>query len=173
MVTITVRVPPAVAGAMCAVIDAEVTRAGAPAGASLGQQRADALLHLLTHGGSQVDAEVVFHVRGDGTTLADGTPVSDHVVAGLLPEAFVSLLLVDAQRQPIDASPRRRTPTRRQRRVIDQTQHQCAHPGCSARTFLQYDHIQPYATGGPTVLANLQRLCGPHNRARNGPSVGD
>jgi 5-methylcytosine-specific restriction endonuclease McrA len=56
--------------------------------------------------------------------------------------------------------------------VLDESQTQCAHPGCSARTFLQYDHIEPYARGGPTVLANLQRLCGPHNRARAGPSMG-
>lgn len=172
MVTITTRVPPATAGAICAAIDAQVTRADAPAGASLGQQRADALLHIVTHGGADVDAEVVFHVRGDGTTLADGTPVSDDVVAGLLPEAFVSVLVLDSERRPIDASPRRRTPTRRQRRVLDEAQTQCAHPGCTARTFLQYDHIEPYARGGPTVLANLQRLCGPHNRARTGPSNG-
>ena len=112
-------------------------------------------------------AEVVIHVRGDATTLADGTPINDHVVAQLLPQAFVSLLLVDTNRQPIDASPRRRTPTRRQKRVIDETNPECGHPGCRARTFLQYDHIQPYAQGGPTVVANLQRLCGPHNRARS------
>ena len=34
--------------------------------------------------------------------------------------------------------------------------------------FLQYDHIEPYTDDGPTILANLQRLCGPHNRARGG-----
>ena len=34
-------------------------------------------------------------------------------------------------------------------------------------TFLQHDHIQPYPQGGPTILDNLQRLCGPHNRAKN------
>jgi hypothetical protein len=71
--------------------------------------------------------------------------VSDRAVTALLPEAFVSLLLHDNQGRPIEAS-----------------------PGCHATTFLQYDHIQPYAEGGPTVLANLRRLCGPHNRARSG-----
>ena len=166
MVTITARLAPATAGAVCAVIDAQVTRSGAPAGASLAQQRADALAEIATGGGGNVDAEVVIHVRGDATTLADGTPINDHVVAQLLPQAFVSLLLVDTNRQPIDASPRRRTPTRRQKRVVDEANPECGHPGCRARTFLQYDHIQPYAQGGPTVVTNLQRLCGPHNRAR-------
>lgn len=36
---------------------------------------------------------------------------------------------------------------------------------------IQYDHIQPYNQGGPTVIANLQRLCGPHNRGRVAPGA--
>lgn len=35
-------------------------------------------------------------------------------------------------------------------------------------TLLQTDHIKPYNKGGPTTLANLQLLCGPHNRAKGG-----
>jgi hypothetical protein len=169
MVTITSRLTPVEAGAVCAQIDTRVMRADAPAGASLAQQRADAFVATLT-GGGPVTAELVVHVRADGNTLADGTPLSDHAVAQLLPEAFVSLLIHDGQRQPIDASPRRRFPTRRQRRVLDQLQGQCQHPGCHATAFLQYDHIKPYTQDGPTVIANLQRLCGPHNRARHEPA---
>ena len=165
-VTFTARLPPAQAGALCAVIDQQVTVTCAPAGASLAQQRADALVAVATGGGGRVDAEVVIHVDQTGNTLTDGTPLNDHAVAGLLPDAFVSLLLHDAVRQPIDASPRRRTPTRRQRRVLDERATECQHPGCHARTFLQYDHIQPYTDRGPTTIDNLQRLCGPHNRAR-------
>ena len=75
---------------------------------SLSQQRADALVTVVTHpGAGTVDAEVVVHVAHDGNFLADG-----------------------------------------------------------ARTFLEYDHKQPYPLGGPTILSNLQRLCGPHNRAK-------
>ena len=107
-------------------------------------------------------------MNAEGNTLTDGTPLSDHAVTALLPEGFVSLLLHDDQGRPIDASPRRRLPTRRQQRVLDQIDPECRQPGCQATAFLQYDHIQPYAQGGPTVLANLQRLCGPHNRARTG-----
>ncbi len=64
----------------------------------------------------------------------------------------------DAHRRPL--------PTRRQRRAVDATHPECQHPGCHARTFLQHDHIHPHAQGGPTIVANLQKLCGPHNRAR-------
>ncbi len=169
MVTITARLAPADAGAVCAAIDARVTRDRAPMGASLAHQRADALVAVVTGGGANVTAEVVIHVRGDDPTgtLADGTPMSEHAVASLLPEAFVSLLVKDMDGKPIDASPRRRSPTRRQRRVLDERHPACGHPGCSARAFLQYDHIHPYTEGGPTTLANLWRLCGPHNRARH------
>jgi hypothetical protein len=172
MIVVTHRFTPAVGGAYCAAIDAQVPATEAPAGASLAQQRADATAQIVTtcggSGGSgrTVHAEVVVHVREDGNTLTDGTPLSDHAVTRMLPDAFISLLMHDAQRQPIDASPRRRFPTRRQARVIDERHHECAHPGCTARHFLQHDHIQPNHLGGPTILDNLQRLCGPHNRAK-------
>jgi hypothetical protein len=168
MVVLTARLTPENAGAVCAAIDTTVTRNHAPAGACLAHQRADALVALMTDGGGSVTAELVIHVNAEGNTLTDGTPLSDHAVAGLLPDAFISLLLHDNQGRPIDASPRRRLPTRRQQRVLDQVDPECRQPGCHATAFLQYDHIEPYARGGPTILANLQRLCGPHNRARTG-----
>jgi hypothetical protein len=84
MIVITARVAPANGGAACAVIDTHVTRNRAPAGASLRQQRADAFIELLTGGGGDVTAEIVVHVRGDEpVTLADGTPLTDHVVTSL------------------------------------------------------------------------------------------
>lgn len=235
MVTITARLEPVVAGMLCALVDKTVMVNDAPVGASLAQQRADALAavtigetwgtstvpdapmgapasdatnavadsHPATAtagpgasgrgasgrgafgpggastadagglgsarpgGGGPMVAEVVIHVRGDGNTLADGTPLTDHAVGALLPESFVSLLICDSERRPIDASPRRRFPTRRQRRVIDERYRQCVSPGCVSEQFLQYDHRIPYAQGGLTVLENLQRLCGPHNRTKS------
>ncbi len=166
-VVITARLTPEAAGQLCAVVDTNVTRSDVPAGTTLAQQRADALVTAVTSGGGDFTAEVVVHVREDGNTLTDGTPLADHAVTTMLPDAFVSLLVHDSQRQPVDASPRRRFPTRRQRRVIDETNPECAQPGCHARAFLEYDHVRPFSHGGATVIANLQRLCGPHNRAKN------
>jgi hypothetical protein len=167
MVTLSARLAPADAAMVTALIDEHVMRrADAPAGASLAQQRADALITSLTTGGGNLVTEVVLHVRPDGNTLADGTPISDHAVAAMLPEAFVSLLIHDTHSRPIDASPRRKAPTRRQRRVIDERDPTCRQPGCNAADFLQYDHLSRRSDGGPTVLENLRRLCGPHNRDR-------
>ena len=52
------------------------------------------------------------------------------------------------------------------KRLLDELYPECQHPGCDARTFLQYDHVVPYGQGGSTVVVNLRRLCGTHNRAR-------
>jgi hypothetical protein len=174
MVTTTIRQSPADAAVLHAAVDHQVmtARPSASAGASdprptLRQQRADALMAVLQKGGQKPTIEVVIHIRGDEPSrLADGTPLNDHAVAALLPDAFVSLLLHDTSRYPIDASPRRRHPTRRQRRVNDERHPECALDGCRCTAFLQHDHRKPYTRGGPTVLANLQKLCGPHNRAK-------
>ena len=40
---------------------------------------------------------------------------------------------------------------------------------CESRHFLQLDHIQPFAGGGPNTELNLRLLCGAHNRARSSP----
>lgn len=183
-VTVTARLTPAAAGVVCAVIDGQVAvnqpADDEPGGRPrLAQQRADALVELLggsagafgsgdpeTPSAAAVTCEVIVHVTEDGNQLPDGTPLGDHAVASMLPDSFVSLLVHDSARQPVDASPRRRLPTRRQRRIIDRIHPECAHPGCHARSFLQYDHIRPYTRGGDTVVANLQRLCGPHNRSK-------
>lgn len=176
MVTIIARLPPTDASRVCSVIDKiatsprslDVAPMGAPERPSLGQLRADALVRITTEpdAAARPTTEVVVHVRDDGSTLADGTPLTDNAVTRLLPDAFVSLLLHDCQRQPIDASPRRRSPTRRQRRVLDERFAECAHPGCHARVLLQADHVVAYDDNGPTILDNLQLLCGPHNRAK-------
>lgn len=85
---------------------------------SVAQQRADALAALAAGGGAVVETEVLVHVRGDGCTLDDGTPLGDHAVTQMLNGAFVRLLVCDAARRPIDASGRHRYATTRQRRVV-------------------------------------------------------
>ncbi len=43
---------------------------------------------------------------------------------------------------------------------------------CKTRHGLQFDHIQPYASGGRNTVENLRLLCGAHNRWRNHPASG-
>ncbi len=79
MVAVTARLTPEEAGPVGAVIDRRVASTRAPAGASLAQQRAGALVVAVTTGGT-IAAEAVVHVRPSGNTCgARSFLPSDHV----------------------------------------------------------------------------------------------
>ncbi|MGY9073304.1 MAG: hypothetical protein ACKVHU_10215 [Acidimicrobiales bacterium] len=46
--------------------------------------------------------EVVLHVRGDGCSTDDGIPISETVVAALVPAAFIRVLVHDAESRLIN-----------------------------------------------------------------------
>ncbi|MEZ5380247.1 MAG: DUF222 domain-containing protein [Microthrixaceae bacterium] len=186
LTTGTLRLPSALAGAVRAVIDAQVMRAeqradqaevadgaGAPdvPGASrpsLAQQRVDALVEVLCGGGGGVSAEVVLHVRGDGVSLDDGTPVSDSAVLQALPEGFLRALIHDADGRPVNASGRRRHPTARQRRVVKERDRCCV--DCGSDDLLEFDHVPDYRVSGRTVTDELVLRCAACHRARHARS---
>ena len=194
MVAGTFRLPPADAAALTASIDTRVMRSTtvgghhAPAGASsgtrsdawpsLGQQRADALSALVRDAAREGDGdglvtEVVLHVRGDGCTLDDGTPVPGSVVERIAPEAFISVLIHDAEGRPLNASGRQRHPTRRQRRVVRERDRGCV--DCGSTDLLEFDHVPDFAATGRTLVDELRQRCAPcHHRrhATDGPSTG-
>ena len=178
---ITLRLPPTEHGRVMAAIDSTVMRrtttdsaenasADAPSPrivaprATLAQQRATALLTLLTDGGARVSTEVILHVRADGCTLHDGTPVSDHAVARLLPESFVRAMIHDAKGHPIDVSGRHRHPTDRQKLVVDERQPTCR---CGATAFLEYHHEPPFEESHRTLVDELETKCGRCHRLRH------
>ena len=167
MIVVTHRFTPEVGGAYCAAIDAQVIATNAPAGASLAQQRADATANLVTSGGGgTVTAEVIVHVREDGNTLTDGTPLSDHAVTRHAP-----------RRVHLTAHPRHATPTHRCQ-PPKTLPHPTPNPGDRRTT----TPMRPARLHRPTLPPtrphpalpprrpdhhhNLQRLCGPHNRAK-------
>lgn len=92
------RLPPQDLAMVRAAVDAEVLRrqplyasADAPGDGSkwptAAQQRTDALLALVRGGGAAVVTEVVMHVRADGCSLDDGTPIADSLVERIAPES--------------------------------------------------------------------------------------
>jgi hypothetical protein len=86
MIALHAHLQPHRAADVIAAIDQAVMSDHAPAGASLPQQRADALHTTITNGGTTIATEVVIHVTADGNHLTNGTPLSDHTVTGLLPD---------------------------------------------------------------------------------------
>ena len=133
---------------------------------SLAQQRADAFVLLFLGKNIELTTEVVIHVRGDGTTFDDSTPVTNNAVCQRLDESFVRLLLHDIEGKPIDASNRRRHPTARQKRVVlEAHNHECV--DCQSPDLLELDHNPPYEQTQHTVTTELEPRCAPCHRARH------
>ena len=103
--------------------------ATADAWPSVAQQGAGAIEALLTDGAGSVDTEIVVHVSGNGNTLDDGTPLSDSIVAKLVPESFIRALIHDSHNNPIDATNRRRHPNMRQKRLVKARDQHCVDCG--------------------------------------------
>ncbi len=131
----------------------------------MAQQHADALTDLLTHGTGQTVTELVLHVRGDGCTLDDGTPIPSTVVERIAPEAFLRALVHDAEGRPVDASNRRRHPTTRQQRVVHERDRACV--DCGEHHLLHYDHVPAYEQTHHTITTELELRCAPCHRRRH------
>ncbi|MCK9873111.1 HNH endonuclease [Nocardiopsis dassonvillei] len=80
----------------------------------------------------------------------------------------VRMLTAPPTGQVLDVGHSRRLASARQRTAAFHGHTTCAHPGgCEVPVaFCQADHVQSFSRGGRTVVANLQPLCGPHNRAK-------
>jgi hypothetical protein len=157
------RLPPADAAVLTTAVDGLVRRNHRNASAdalrwpSIAQQRADALVALVRGGGTRIVTEIVLHVRGDGCTLDDGTPIPSTVVERIAPTAFIRALIHDARRRPINASSRQRRPTTRQRRLVQERDRQCV--DCGSTDLLEFDHVPPYEESKHTVVEELRPRC--------------
>lgn len=188
MVLLQVALPPEGAAVACARIDAEVRRAaqrGRDASAdassprnedgrwpSLAQQRADAFVRIMAGGGSAATlTEVVLHVRGDGCSLDDGTPIAGSVVERIAPASFLRVLLHDAERRPINASGRHRHPTDRQKRVVHERDRVCV--DCGGTDLLECDHDPAFEESRRTIVDELRLRCASCHHARHRPNTGD
>ena len=133
---------------------------------ALCQQRADAFMALFVGLDIDLTTEVVIHMRGAGNTFDDGTPISTNAIVRQLDQAYIRLLIHDAEGRPIDATNRRRHPTTRQARLVgERHHHQCR--DCGATDLLEYDHRPPYEDTGHTITTELELRCAPCHRARH------
>ncbi|HKY15945.1 MAG TPA: DUF222 domain-containing protein [Microthrixaceae bacterium] len=190
MVSGSFRLPPAHGAPLIAAIDTRIMRSrpatqrgrrasagsswsssvataeGEAAWPTLAQQRADALTDLIGSGApGGVTTEVVLHVRGDGCTLDDGSPIAGSIVERLVPESFVSVLIHDAHRRPINASGRQRHPTRRQRRVVRERDRVCL--DCGSTDLLEFDHVPDFEVSRRTLVDELEQRCAPCHQRRH------
>jgi hypothetical protein len=129
------------------------------------QQQADAIIDLIQGGGAKIATEVVIHVRADGCTLDDGTPIPGSVVERIAPTAFIRALIHDADGRPINASGRQRHPTTRQKRVVHERDQGCV--DCGATEMLEQDHDRDFHITHHTVIDELKDRCKTCHRARH------
>lgn len=177
MVTFSLRLPPHLAAILVSLLTTVVMGArrrrdpektGADGGASwptLAQQHADAFEHLLTDRAGRIDTEVVLHVRADGATTDDGTPIPDTIIADIAPRSFIRVLIHDAEGRPVNASTRRRHPTARQKRVVAERDKVCC--DCGSAILLEFDHVPDYTVTGRTHTDELELRCAPCHRRRH------
>jgi len=171
MVTATMRFTPLVAGTIQAAIDTQMMRTATTKNSqgvwpTVANRRADAITHLLTAcEGSSPDYEVILHVRGDGNTLDNGTPLPDGPIARLLPEAFIRLLIHDAAARPVNASTKRRFPTDQQKRLVKERDQTCV--DCGRPDLLEYDHLPAYEISRRTHTDHLKLRCAPCHTKRH------
>lgn len=170
MTTFTLRLPPFLAALLITFLTTTIMRTKARQATTgewptVAQQHADAIETLLTKGAGNVDIEVLLHVMGDGCTLDDGTPISTHTVAKLVPESFIRALVHDSDKTPIDATNRRRHPNTRQKRLVKARDQRCI--DCGRHELLEYDHVPTFEETGHTITTELRLRCAPCHHQRH------
>ncbi len=170
-----------------AAIDTFTTPLGEGETRSRSQREHDALIAALryatTHTGCDnapaplvqirilVPVNTYLNARGQEVPALDehGRVIPAGVVHELSADAeVVRMLTAPPTGRVLDVAPSRRLASARQRAAAFHGHATCAHPGgCEVPvTWCQADHITSFSRGGRTVVANLQPLCGPHNRAK-------
>jgi hypothetical protein len=139
------------------------------------QARADALVevcrrHLDGGNGSRRPNRVLVTIPWN--TLAEGKgivdtaagPISGATARRLTCDATISRVLLNPESVPIDLGRATRVIPDRLRRLLELRDQHCTHPGCDRpATWCDAHHIQHWADGGLTDLANLQLLCSWHH----------
>ena len=116
--------------------------------------------------------QVVVHVDADALTghdaggrceIDDGEPLAAETGRRLACDASLVALL-QRRGRPLAVGRRTRTIGPALRRALAARDRGCRFPGCDRHAHLHAHHIQHWAHGGPTELANLVQLCHRHHR---------
>ena len=112
-----------------------------------------------------VDAEVLTPGgEGGSSWLADGTHVSAETSRRLACDSARVVMLHAGDGQVLDVGRRTRAISPGLRRALEHRDGGCRFPGC-CRRLCDAHHVEPWAAGGATSLANTLLLCRRHHRA--------
>lgn len=182
-VRLDARLAPDDGAKLLAAIDVERSRIFAEA-RSAGRREpyeayaADALVALAngpSGGGGGTGPGAMVHVRVDHAALVRGHTADgetcDILGVGPIPVATARRLANDAVLKVlvtkgvdvVAVAHAGRTVPAHVRTALEARDPTCAVPGCPVHERLEVDHILPFASGGPTTLDNLARMCNFHH----------
>jgi hypothetical protein len=168
--------------AIRAQMDAETRSASGPDARTPTQRRADALGEICrqwlasrerpTVGGERphvvvtIDLETLLERSGRRAELEDTGSITPETARRLACDADVTRVVTRGASEPLELGRRTKVVPSGLRRAISVRDRGCRFPGCGRPSgWCDAHHIQHWADGGETSLANLVLLCRPHHRA--------
>ena len=110
------------------------------------------------------EALVRGHTEAGETCEMSGVTVPVSVIHDILDDAFLVGLFIKGVEVAKVHRFGRRIPVAVRDALRVRDHGTCTVEGCSRNAYLEIDHKQPYAKGGPTAYDNLQLLCLKHHR---------
>ncbi len=101
---------------------------------------------------------------GDGTTIPEGTTITNPTLRRLACDARIQLVVEDPIDGVIGIGRTSRTIPGWLNRIVRTRDGGCRFADCERTLWLQVHHLKHWADGGPTDLHNLITLCGFHHR---------
>ena len=95
------------------------------------------------------------------TRSRGGVPIGPRTLAALHCTSLFTRLVLSPLGHPVDSSPQRRQLNRAERRALEhRAGYRCQRRGCGRAAYLCVPHhVEPWALGGPSTLANTVLLC--------------
>jgi hypothetical protein len=101
-------------------------------------------------------------VEGEVCEIAGVGPIPVRVAQQIAADGIIKALITDGTDVHAVSHAGRAIPARL-RTALEEMQPECVIAGCHVDRHLEIDHDFPFARGGPTELANLNRLCHHHH----------
>ncbi|MBP9088734.1 MAG: DUF222 domain-containing protein [Kofleriaceae bacterium] len=159
-------------------LPAEPLTAKAQTSADRGRQRADAFMNIIQDRvrgkrPQRTPVEIIITMPHAGlhgsaepsalAMMADGELIATSSARRLCCDAGVVVAKVDAQGVPLSVGRKTRTIPAAIKRALLLRDRTCRFPGCTHSRYVDGHHIEHWANGGETALANLMLLCSAHH----------
>jgi hypothetical protein len=171
-VLISGQLDPVGGAAFRAAIEPLVRKTGAHDDRDLEQRQADALVELVSRGGSHAQIQVTSSLETlrnlPGAAAAEmelcALPISAKTVERLACDCSITRVLLGSDSMVIDVGRAKRTISGPARKALNVRDRGCTWPGCERpASWCDGHHLEHWAHGGTNDPPNLTLLCGRHH----------